>query len=353
MEIHYKKGLIPKLLLVLFLLLATVEAVDFWQDESDAYNKLEDAQFVLDLTANDLTQRRKVGVLLFGDGGMGNQAQYDVASGMWNLCREKTCALAIGLGDNIYPAGVTSISDPLWKSNFESPYEKFIEAADRDFWMAIGNHDRRGSIDAQLRYSQQSPIWKMPARDYAIPNLPRWLNIYVLDTTFIAPGADVPSFQRAFEKNFQAQLERASAHLCKKAGWRVIATHHPLVSNGGRNNRFREDNVYNALHPFIEECGINLVFSGHEHLQQHVQMDGVDYLIQGAASVIRQRAKPLQHSSALSRYLGYQLGFGHLVFTKDKVDIRFSGRNGKSLYVNTIQFAYKKKRQNQAAKLFL
>ncbi len=328
------------------------EALAFWQDEIDHYNKLGEAQFVPELSARDLTERQTVAVLLFGDGGAGTQAQHDVATGMWNLCEKNACALALGLGDNFYPSGVNSVADPLFASHFESPYRKFIEAADRDFWMLVGNHDRRSSIDAQLRYSEQSPIWKMPAEDYAIPGLPGWLNIYVLDTTFIAKGADIPTFQGAFEQNFQAQLERASVHLCDTTGWRILATHHPLVSNGARNNRFREDNVYDALQPFIEECGIHLVFSGHEHLQQHVQMGGVDYLIQGAASSTRTRKKPLQRESAISHYLGYELGFGHLTFTAEKLDIRFNGSEGKSLYNTTIPLADPDTRRARAADNF-
>ena len=357
MEALFKSSLVRNLSLALALLvgagyLLKDKALEFWLDEIDHYNKLDEAQFVPDLSARNLTEKQTVTVLLFGDAGAGTQAQHDVASGMWKYCEKSSCDLAIVLGDNIYPSGVTSAGDPLFKTHFESPYRKFVAAADRDFWMLVGNHDRRSSIDAQLRYSDQSPIWKMPAQDYAIPGLPGWLNIYVLDTTFIAKGADIPTFQSAFEKNFQAQLERASSHLCDKTGWRILATHHPLVSNGAKNNRFREDNVYDALHRFIEECGIHLFFSGHEHLQQHVQMGGVDYLIQGAASSTRTRKKPLQRESAISYYLGYELGFGHLTFTEEKIDIRFNDSGGRGLYTTSVPFADHEARRTRAADNF-
>ncbi len=201
MTINTRTRLARNCSLVLLLLLATGyalkdEAVEFWQEERTSYRQLEDTEIIPDLTANDLTKQQEIGLLVFGDGGLGNKAQHDVASGMWNLCREKPCALAIGLGDNIYPAGVTSTTDPQWQSAFESPYKKFVEAADRDFWMLVGNHDGRGSIVSQLRYSKQSPIWRMPGRDYVIPGLPDWLNIYALDTTFIAPGTGSAQFSK-------------------------------------------------------------------------------------------------------------------------------------------------------------
>jgi tartrate-resistant acid phosphatase type 5 len=346
--------LLRRVLLVSALILAIgylleEEAVDFWQDEVEDFERLQDGNFAVDVKAHNLAEKQKIGMLLFGDSGDGSKAQYDVATGMWQLCERLSCGLALGLGDNIYPSGVTSVSDPQWQSKFDSPYRKFVQSAQRDFWMLVGNHDRRGSVAAQIHYSQQSPIWRMPARDYAIPRLPRWLNVYVLDTTFIAPGADIPHFQNAFEKNFEDQLKRASAHLCKRPGWRVIATHHPVVSTGARNNVFREDNLFAALSPFIEECGIHLVVSGHEHLQQHLEMDGVEYLIQGAASHTRPRVKPLQHHTAISRYLGYEPGFAHLTFTQEKLEIRFNDSLGKSLYSSTIGLASFADRKKQAA----
>lgn len=353
MPTFFTPRLVRRLLLIILLVLAAGYALkdaatEFWQDETEDFERLKDGMFVLDLPAKDMTKKQSIGILIFGDGGTGKTGQFEVASGMWELCKVKPCALALGLGDNIYPSGVASTSDPLWKSNFEAPYKNFIEAADQDFWMLVGNHDRRRSVAAQIRYSELSPIWKMPARDYAIPGLPSWLNIYMLDTTFIAHGADIPTFQSAFEDNFREQLKRASDQLCDKKGWRIVATHHPVVSNGARNNVFRENNVYDALYPFLEECGIHMVFSGHEHLQQHLQMDGVNYLIQGAAASVRERAKPLQHKSALSRYLGYKLGFGHLTFTKEQLEIRFNNSQGESLYTDTIEFASHKKRKKQA-----
>jgi tartrate-resistant acid phosphatase type 5 len=342
MVIQLKKGLFRRYPFWLFLLLVTGfllkdRAIEFWQEEYADYLKLQDTQVIPELQSNNLADLQRVGLLLFGDAGTGEEGQHEVAAGMWTYCAENPCDLALGLGDNIYPSGVESTKDPLWKSNFEAPYKKFVDAADRDFWMTIGNHDRRGSVSAQLQYSLESPIWKMPARDYAIPKLPPWLNIYVLNTTFITSGADIPPFKSAFKENFQQQLERASAHLCAKPGWRILATHHPLVSNGEKKNRRRENRLYRALNSFIEKCDVNLFFSGHEHMQQHVEMDGVNYLIQGAAGRTRQKTKPFQYDTATSRYLDYQLGFGHLMFTKNKVDIRFNGSRGESLYSHTIE----------------
>lgn len=343
----------PLVLLVSFVLLVALlwdEGREFWEDEVSTYEKLDEAEYVPEYTANNLQDKTKVGMLLFGDSGLGNKAQHEVGQGMWKLCQKRLCSLVLGLGDNFYPDGVTSVDDPQWQTAFEAPYQKFIESKKYDFWMTVGNHDRRSSVDAQLRYTERSPIWKMPAEDYGISKLPDWLHVYVLDTTFISTGADIPSFNSAIEADFSAQLERASSYMCKKPGWRIIASHIPLLSNGKRKGRFRENNVYDALHEFIRECDINMVVSGHEHLQQHVQFERVHHLIQGAAASVRQSSKPLQHEDAVSRYLGNELGFGHLLITAESIDVRFNNSKGKKLYGYKMDLDDKKRRHKKESK---
>jgi tartrate-resistant acid phosphatase type 5 len=329
------------------------KATELWQHEVSEYRGLQDGGYIPTLQAQNLADKDELGVLVFGDGGTGKPGQYEVGAGMWNLCQQKSCDLALGLGDNIYPSGVTSVDDPQWLPKFESPYKRFVDQGSPDFWMAVGNHDRRGSVDAQIRYTERSPIWKMPARDYPVPGLPDWLGIYVLDSVFIAVGGDIPNFQWAYEKNFHEQLLRASAHLCGKPGWRILATHHPLVSNGARNNRFRENNMHDALNEFIAECGIHMVVSGHEHMQQHVRMDGVDYLIQGAASSVRGGTKPLQHESAVSLFRAVAKGFSHLTFSSDRVKVQFNDSKGEELYHKIIPLEDGGLRRKQAAESFL
>ena len=76
MEALFKSSLVRNLSLALFLLVGAGyflkdEALEFWMDEIDHYNKLEEAQFVPDLSARNLTEKQTVTVLLFGDGGAG------------------------------------------------------------------------------------------------------------------------------------------------------------------------------------------------------------------------------------------------------------------------------------------
>ncbi|MFT5481453.1 MAG: tartrate-resistant acid phosphatase type 5 [Halieaceae bacterium] len=324
------------LLLVVGVCIAVL-LVDFFKKENLFHLKLLERYELTNATSHDHKDKESIRVVLFGDSGSGGVMQEQVAKSMWSTCHTKTCDFAIGLGDNFYPAGVSSLTDPQWMSAFLEPYKPFITESRTDFWMVVGNHDRRGSINAQIKYSSLSPTWRMPAPDYGIPNLPDWLGIYVLDTSFIAPGSDFPPYQRDMELNFAKQLARAKDYLCDRPGWRIIATHHPLYSSGARHNSFRESNLRSALMPFVKECGVNLVFSGHEHHQQHLSANWGDMVIQGAASSTRIRSKPLAAGDEIaSEFLVYQPGFAVLEISSAEIKVAFYNHKKFQMYASRI-----------------
>ncbi len=78
MAIQFKAGRARRYSVVLLLLLATGyalkdAAVDYWQEELQDYRRLEDTQIIPGLSAHDLADLEEIGVLIFGDGGQGNQ----------------------------------------------------------------------------------------------------------------------------------------------------------------------------------------------------------------------------------------------------------------------------------------
>ena len=70
----------------------------------------------------------------------------------------------LGLGDNIYPDGVKSVKDPQFKTKFEIPYSGLKR--DLFFFQTLGNHDYRGNILSQIKYTNHSERWKMPNNFY-------------------------------------------------------------------------------------------------------------------------------------------------------------------------------------------
>src|SRR5262245_57178103 len=81
-------------------------------------------------------ERHAVTFVALGDMGHGGIAQAHVAYAMHSVCARDGCDFVLGLGDNIYPHGVSSAHDPVFQDKFESPYARFRGI---DFWMILGN----------------------------------------------------------------------------------------------------------------------------------------------------------------------------------------------------------------------
>ncbi|WP_339672786.1 metallophosphoesterase [Dasania marina] len=328
----------------LFILISYISIFSFypilipasWNGNIEFFSKINDEYKNLSISSKNNKDKNKIDIVIFGDAGTGSENQYDVAASMWDFCQIKSCDFLLGLGDNFYPSGVSSINDKQWVDKFEVPYHDFIDENKANFWMVVGNHDRRGSVQAQIDYSKKSPIWRMPSSDYPIPNLPGWLKIYVLDTNFIIAQSYSKYFQDKASNDFNNQLARASEYLCQASGWKIIVTHHPMISNGKAENLKREERLKSALLPFLDECDIDVLISGHTHMQQHITLGDRDYIIQGAAGRVRKSHKPLADDQALSKFLAHQLGFSYLSVTEKMMSVTFNDETGRELYNSVL-----------------
>lgn len=268
------------------------------------------AQLNVDQNHKDLYR-----VVVFGDSGRGNKIQYDVANAMLEICRIKQgCDFAIGLGDNIYNSGVSSIHDRKFQTHFERPFEIFGRF---DFWMILGNHDWRKSAQAQIDYTQISERWRMPNYHYKIPDLPEWLTIFGFDTT----------------KLNTTQLADGRRALCGinkiKVGWRVAFGHHPFFSNGKHGNN---SDVENYLSNTFEACDVQVYMAGHDHHQEHLQHDSRDYFIQGAVAEVRKVKKGKEKDKAQQKYASAEYGFAIFEFTKETLNVEFYNEKKQKLY---------------------
>ena len=77
--------------------------------------------------------------------------------------------------------------------------------------MALGNHDRRGNIEAQIEYSKRNPRWVLPSRYYAF-EIPAFehldvppINVIVLDTIPLVCG-DINKVISCFAPVFTIKL---------------------------------------------------------------------------------------------------------------------------------------------------
>jgi hypothetical protein len=177
-------------------------------------------------------QAKRTRFIAIGDAGKGNATQREVAVAMRDVCAAKGCDFVLMLGDNIYDAGVDSITDSQWQTKFEEPYHDI----DLPFYVALGNHDNGGNliIDApgignefdkgkiEVDYTAVSTKWTMPATHYTFTA--GNVGFIVLDTNSILWGDETYGDQAAW-------LPSALVEVADKR-WIFTAGHHPYRSNG-------------------------------------------------------------------------------------------------------------------------
>ncbi|MEH6345876.1 MAG: metallophosphoesterase [Bermanella sp.] len=298
--------------------------------------------------------------LAIGDMGTGEQGQVLVANAMKQVCDDLKCDFVMGLGDNIYDAGVKSVNDEQFNTKFELPYKD----VNLPFYMALGNHDNSGLSagdgsfnyrgDLQVLYARDenrpSKKWKMPARYYHVPMAMEndtasqasetLLDLVALDSTTLTSLHD-PSPEYALDKVTRQQSDWINTTLHTSQGhWRIAFAHHPYLSNGKHGNAGVYDK-YNELkyvgdkyifqraagvyyEDFLEKvvCDkVDLYISGHDHSLQ--DLNAVDecgktqFIVSGAA------AKTTKLKGKNKNYWeSAQLGFFHLRVENNTITIK-------------------------------
>jgi hypothetical protein len=193
-----------------------------------------------------------------GDNGTGDQPQYDVAGQMEQWRRRFAFDTVIMLGDNLY--GSQRPDDFVRK--FERPYKPLLDAGVK-FYASLGNHDKTSN-------DEYGPFNMNGNRYYTyVRNGVRFL---ALDSNYLDPR----------------QLGWLDTTL-RDAGepWKIAYFHHPLYSDGGRHGSEVELRV--KLEPLLVKYGVNVVYSGHDHIYERlVPQMGIVYFVAGASGELRQ-----------------------------------------------------------------
>lgn len=192
-----------------------------------------------------------------GDMGSGDQEQYEVAQQMARFHAKFAFGHVITLGDNIY--GGQRPADLVQK--FSQPYKPLLDAGVR-FYAALGNHDDPANVSY--------PLWNMGGRRYyayVIKNVA----FFVLDSDQLDPK-QVDWITNALKTSHEA--------------WKICYFHHPLYSDGATHGSSVDLRV--VLEPLFVANGVNVVFSGHDHIYERIQpQKGITYFVSGAGGQLR------------------------------------------------------------------
>jgi len=194
---------------------------------------------------------------VIGDNGTGDQPQYDVGRQMAAARAHFPFEFVIMLGDNMY--GRQEPQDFVVK--FERPYAALLDAG-VPFYATLGNHD-----DQKNRFYKGFNMGGERYYTFGRKNV----RFVVLDTNLMDPK----------------QLAWAEGALDQPGdGWTICYFHHPLYSDAGRHGPDVELRV--LLEPLFLRHGVNVVFSGHEHVYERIiPQKGITYFVDGSSGQLR------------------------------------------------------------------
>lgn len=235
--------------------------------------------------------------VVVGDfGRVGDYYQRDVAREMGHATVVLDADFIVSVGDNFYPDGVQSTQDYHWISSFEEIYKD--PSLYRAWYVALGNHDYRGNVQAQIDYSQVSRRWNMPDRYYSktfeLENGKK-LQMLVIDTNpFIKSYHKNPEkYLQIAEQDTAAQRQWLESELAKNdpsIAWKVVVGHHPLYSGGVRKESADTKLFEQQFADLFDKYKVDAYICGHEHDLQIIKPAGryTTQYLSGAGSEVRQ-----------------------------------------------------------------
>lgn len=235
------------------------------------------------LTVPAMAQPLSLPFVVIGDWGrQGAHHQREVGAAMGRAAAATSSRFVLSLGDNFYENGVATPDDPQWASSFETIYPD--PALMTPWHVILGNHDYRGSVEAQLAY-RGSPRWRLPARYYARSE--RLADGTTADFFHIDTSPFISAYRgtrvRIEGQDTAAQLAWLDRRLgASAAAWKIVVGHHPLfTATGGRHDN---PELIGPIQPMLARHGVQAYLGGHIHNLQEVQVDGVTYVTSGAGS---------------------------------------------------------------------
>lgn len=273
--------------------------------------------------------------LAIGDWGrQGEQPQQAVANVMAVTAKALDAAFVVTLGDNFYPDGVASTRDPLWESSFNNVYRQF--ALQIPWYIVQGNHDYRGSVQAQLDYTNISRRWRAPARYYSFTQEvddSTTVEFFVFDTTPLVSQyyTKEPGKHAVVGIDTIAQRRWADSVLsASKAQWKIAFAHHHIYTGAGRETMAETEQFFV---PRVARYGVQAYFSGHEHSLQHIVRTGqkTQYFISGGGS----ERDPEEHKG-VAKWYGSDAGFAAISITVREMLVQFLDSKGRVAYTTRI-----------------
>jgi 3',5'-cyclic AMP phosphodiesterase CpdA len=219
------------------------------------------AILVVPATGQQITLPQVKGSVRFaviGDSGSGGRLQYETAERLRLAHQQFPFEFALMLGDNIY--GGKTPRD--FEKKFELPYKPLLDNKVA-FYASLGNHD--------VPEEQSYKPFNMDGRRYYSFKKGN-VRFFALDSNYMDPD------QLTW---LTEQLQNSNDE------WKVAFFHHPLYSSARAHGSSLE--LRGILEPVFEKYGVQVVFSGHDHVYERmVPQKGIAYFTEGSSGQLRQ-----------------------------------------------------------------
>lgn len=317
-------------------------------------------------------------------------SQLATAQGMGQVAESMNSQFVVALGDNFYYQGVTldnhssATINPVTRFNgtFDGVYTA-TSLTNIPWYVIAGNHDHRGSVQAQMDYQNQSKRWKFPSLYHAHsfiggPDTTKTsdktdesnvvtLDLILLDTVLMVDDdltgtSNFTDYPHVRSKDYnpeqwqwlEQQLNQSTAD------YLLVGGHYPvysICSNGPTPTLIAH------LKPLLEKYNAQAYLSGHDHCMVHFSesythtdttsissssttTSSVDYIVTGMgdgccynSSNKNNKRNPSDHSlkwfvSAENRHLynNPQGGFTSLVANTQSLVVKYHDHDGHELY---------------------
>lgn len=277
--------------------------------------------------------------LVIGDfGRYGQYHQKEVAAQMGKASMTIDSEFVISVGDNFYPNGVQSTTDHQWIASFENIYTNI--SLNNNWYVALGNHDYRGNIQAQLDYSKISRRWQMPDTYYKetfeLEDGSKMLMV-VMDTnpfidSYHEKGGEM--YQNIIVQDTTAQRKWLTETLGNSnAKWKIVVGHHPLYSGGKRKNSEDTKGFEKKFADYFDKYKVDAYLCGHEHDLQVIKPKGryTTQFLSGAGSEVRTSG-----NREGTLFAAASPGFMAFSITDNKMLVQLIDSEGKIIYKTQI-----------------
>jgi predicted MPP superfamily phosphohydrolase len=196
---------------------------------------------------------------VIGDTGTGGSAQRRVADRMAKLQSQFPFELVIMVGDNMYGGEKA----PDFRKKFEEPYAELLRRKVK-FYAALGNHDE----PSQRKYE----LFNMGGERYYTFRPVKNVRFFALDSSYID----------------QEQMDWLEKQMRQsESKWKIPFFHHPLYSSAERHGSELE--LRKALEPIFQRTGVDVVFSGHDHVYERIKpQHEISYFVVGNSAKLRE-----------------------------------------------------------------